>query len=136
MARILAFDYGTKRTGIAKTDPFQMIATALETVPTHTALDYIEKYLAQEEVEAFVLGEPKQMDGSFSESYKYVKSFAKQLRKKFPHIPLHWEDERFTSKMAKATLLASGLPKQKRKDKSLLDSTAAVIILQSYLNSI
>ena len=117
MARILAFDYGTKRTGIAKTDPFQMIATALETVPTHTALDYIEKYLAQEEVEAFVLGEPKQMDGSFSESYKYVKSFAKQLRKKFPHIPLHWEDERFTSKMAKATLLASGLPKQKRKDK-------------------
>ena len=83
-----------------------------------------------------MLGEPKQMDGSFSESYKYVKSFAKQLRKKFPHIPLHWEDERFTSKMAKATLLASGLPKQKRKDKSLLDSTAAVIILQSYLNSI
>jgi putative Holliday junction resolvase len=136
MGRILAFDYGTKRTGIAKTDPLQIIATALETVPTHTALDYIEKYLSQEDVEAFVVGEPKQMDGSFSESYKFVKSFAKQLRKRFPHIPVHWTDERFTSKMAKETLILSGVPKQKRKDKGLLDSTAAVIILQTYLQSI
>ena len=136
MGRILAFDYGTKRTGIAKTDPLQIIATALETVPTHTALDYIEKYISQEDVEAFVVGEPKQMDGSFSESYKFVKSFAKQLRKRFPHIPVYWTDERFTSKMAKETLILSGVPKQKRKDKGLLDSTAAVIILQTYLQSI
>ena len=136
MARILAFDYGTKRTGIAKTDPLQMIATALETIPTHTAIDYLEKYLKNEEVEAFVLGEPKQMDGSFSESYKYIQIFEKQLKKKFPLIPVYWQDERFTSRMAKEAIIASGVPKNKRKDKSLLDSTAAVIILQSYLQSL
>lgn len=136
MGRILAFDYGTKRTGIAKTDPLKMIATALETIPTHTALDYLEKYIAQEEVEAFVLGEPKQMDGSFSESYKYVKSFAKQLRKKFPSIPVHMVDERFTSKMAQESIILSGVSKKKRKDKSLLDSTSAVLILQTYLQSL
>lgn len=136
MGRILAFDYGTKRTGIAKTDPLKMIATALETIPTHTALDYLEKYIAQEEVEAFVLGEPKQMDGTHSESFKYVKSFAKQLRTKFPSIPVHMVDERFTSKMAKESLLLSGVPKQKRKDKTLLDSTAAVLILQTYLQTL
>lgn len=133
MPRILSIDFGTKRTGLAVTDPMQFIATALDTIPTHLCHDFIEKYCAQEEVEAFVIGEARQMDGSESESLKHARIFAKKLSEKLPDIPIKWEDERLTSKIAKQSLLDSGLKKNKRKDKNLLDSTSAVLILQSYL---
>jgi putative Holliday junction resolvase len=133
MPRILSIDFGTKRTGIAVTDPLKLIATALDTIPTHECVDFIFKYCSREDVEAFVIGEARQMDGTESESLKHARIFAKKLAEKLPATPIFWEDERLTSKIAKQTLFDSGLKKNKRKDKKLLDSTSAVLILQSYL---
>ena len=133
MARILAFDYGTKRIGIAVTDPLQIIATGLDTIHPKDIIEYIKKYLQMEQVEAFVIGEPKQMDGKPSESAQHVKGFSTLLKKAFPTIPQHWVDERFTSKLAQQTVMQSGLKKSDRRDKERVDAIAATIILQYFM---
>jgi putative Holliday junction resolvase len=129
----MAFDYGSKRIGVAVTDSLQIIATSLTTIHPKDAIDYIKKYLVSEEVAAFILGEPKQMDGSASQSAQQVKGFATLLKKNFADIPIEMIDERFTSKMASAAIAQSGLKKSDRQKKELVDAVAAVIILQSYL---
>lgn len=131
--RILAFDYGTKRIGIAVTDPFQIIATGLDTIHPKDIVDYLKKYLISEEVELFVVGEPKQMDGSPSQSTPQIKGFITILKKHFPDIPIEQIDERFTSKMASAVVAQSGFKKSDRQNKERLDTISATIILQTYL---
>lgn len=133
MARILALDYGMKRTGIAVTDEMQIIASGLATVPTSDLISYLEKYFKSENVELVLVGEPKQMDNSASQSEGVITEFLKKFEAKFPNMPLKRVDERFTSKMAVRTMIDSGLKKNKRKDKALLDEISATIILQSYL---
>ncbi|MDR6786081.1 putative Holliday junction resolvase [Pedobacter africanus] len=133
MPRIIAFDYGTKRIGIAVTDPLQIIATGLDTIHPKDIVEYLKKYLSAEPVEAFVFGDPKQMDGSPSESAQHVKGFAKTLKKTFPDIPQYWIDERFTSKMAHQTILQSGLKKQDRRNKERVDTISATLILQYFM---
>jgi|SRR5690606_20442114 len=131
--RIMAFDYGTKRVGVAVTDPLQLIATALETVHAKDVLAYVKSYVSREAVSAFVVGEPRQLDGSESESAQHVRGFVRTLRRVFPTIPVETVDERFTSKMASSSIAQSGLAKKKRQNKALIDSVSAVLILQSYL---
>jgi len=133
MARIMAFDYGTKRIGIAVTDPLQIIATGLDTIHPKDIVDFIKKYMLTEQIEAFVLGDPKQMDGSPSENAQHVKGFSTILKKNFPGVPQHLVDERFTSKMAHATIMQSGLKKSDRRDKERVDTISATIILQYYM---
>jgi putative holliday junction resolvase len=133
MARIMAFDYGTKRIGIAVTDPLQLIAGALGTVHPKDLVEYLKKYFATEEVERFVVGEPKQLDGSPSQSAPLVKGFVTILKKNFPAIPVELFDERFTSKMASHAISQSGLKRHARQDKALVDAVSAVIILQGYM---
>jgi putative Holliday junction resolvase len=133
MPRILAFDYGTKRIGIAVTDPLQIIATGLDTIHPKDILEWLKKYLQREEVEAFVLGQPRQMDGTPSDSAQHVKGFSTLLKKNFPHIPFHWIDERFTSKMAQQTIMQSGLKKRDRQNKERVDTIAATLILQYFM---
>ena len=134
MARILAIDYGKKRSGIAVTDPLQLIASGLTTVNTNDLLHFLKDYSASEEIVVFVIGYPTQMDGKTSESEAFIKAFISQLVKAFPNIPIKRIDERFTSKMAVRTMISSGLPKKKRRDKTLLDEISATLILQTYLN--
>jgi putative Holliday junction resolvase len=131
--RIMAFDYGTKRIGIAVTDPLQMIATGLETVHPNLIVDFLKKYLQTEQVETFVVGEPKQMDNTPSQSAMHVKGFVNLLKRTFPDIPVQMLDERFTSKMASAAILAGGVKKVGRQDKALVDTVSAVILLQSWM---
>lgn len=133
MSRLMAFDYGSKRIGVAVTDSLQIIATSLTTIHPKDVIDFIKKYIETENVACFILGEPKQMDGSASQSGQQVKGFATLLKKNFPDIPIEMEDERFTSKMASAAIAQSGLKKTDRQKKDLIDAVAAVIILQSYL---
>lgn len=135
MSRILAIDYGTKRTGIAVTDELQLIASGLTTVPTAELLDFLKDYINKESVALFVVGEPKQMDNSASESEVFIKTFLKQLTNAIPHIPVVRVDERFTSKMAFQTMIDSGLKKKQRRNKALVDEISATLILQSYLSS-
>nr|WP_294897117.1 Holliday junction resolvase RuvX [uncultured Pedobacter sp.] len=136
MARIMAFDFGTKRLGIAVTDPLKMFATALTTIHPKDIIPFLQKYLLAEQVETFVVGEPKQMDGSASQSAHDVKGFVTILKKNFPGIAVEMMDERFTSKMASATIAQSGLKKMARQNKELIDTISATIILQSYLEKI
>jgi len=131
--RILAFDYGTKRIGIAVTDPLQIIATGLDTIHPKDIVDFLKKYLSSEQVKLFVVGEPKQMDGTDSQSAPHIKGFITTLKKNFPEIPVERIDERFTSKMASAVVAQSGLKKTDRKNKARLDTISATIILQTYL---
>ena len=131
--RILAFDYGTKRVGLAVTDPLQLIATALDTVHAKDVLAYVKAYVEREPVSTFVVGEPRQLDGTKSQSAPHVKGFVRTLRRTFPTIPVETIDERFTSKMASASIAQSGMAKKKRQEKGLIDSVSAVFILQSYL---
>jgi len=131
--RVMAFDYGTKRIGIAVTDPLQIIANGLTTVHPKDIVEFLKKYLQTEQVERFVVGEPKQMDGTASQSTPHVKGFITILKKNFPEIPVESMDERFTSKMASAVIAQSGLKKQDRQKKELVDTISATIILQSYL---
>ena len=133
MPRIMAFDYGTKRIGIAVTDPLQIIATGLETVHPKDLIEYLKKYLVKEVVEKFIVGEPKQMDGSPSQSAPMIKGFVTILKKNFPLVPVEMMDERFTSKMASAVIAQSGMKKADRQDKSRIDIISAIIILQSNL---
>ncbi len=133
MARILAIDYGKKRTGIAVTDELQLIASGLTTVDTTSFFPYVEEYLKNEDVELFLVGEPKQMNNTPSESEALIQPFIKKLEQQFPHIPIKRVDERFTSKMAFQTMIDSGLKKKQRQNKALIDEISATIILQSYL---
>ena len=133
MARILAIDYGTKRVGLAVTDPLKLIANTLTTVHAKDAIQYLKDYLLKEEVECFVVGKPMKLDGSDSESAVHVEKFIHLLRKNFPAIPVERMDERFTSVMAKRTLLEMGLNKKDRANKKNLDQISAAIILQSFL---
>jgi putative Holliday junction resolvase len=135
LARILAIDYGRKRVGLAVTDPMQIIANGLDTVAANELLDYLEKYISQEEVELFVVGYPKQLNNEDSESMKYLKPFLGKLKKKFPEIPVEMVDERFTSKIAFQTMIDGGLKKKQRQDKALIDKVSATIILQSYMET-
>lgn len=134
MGRLLALDYGRKRTGIAVTDELQLIASALTTVPTFELLDFLRKYTEHEKVSRFIVGEPKQMNYTPSESEAFIAPFLIRLAKVFPHIPIERQDERFTSKMAVQSMIASGVKKKKRSDKALIDEISATIILQDYLN--
>ena len=131
--RVLAFDYGTKRIGIAVTDPLQILATGLDTIHPKDIIDFLKKYLISEQVELFVVGEPKQMDGSPSQSAPQIKGFITILKKHFPEIPVEQIDERFTSKMASAVVAQSGFKKSDRQNKERLDTISATIILQTYL---
>ncbi|MGB8705216.1 MAG: Holliday junction resolvase RuvX [Gillisia sp.] len=133
MARILALDFGKKRTGIAVTDEMQIIASGLATVATSELLSYLEDYFGKEKVELVLIGEPKQMNNTASESEVFILEFLKKFNEKFPEMPTKRVDERFTSKMAVKTMIDSGLKKKKRRDKALLDEISATIILQSYL---
>lgn len=133
MARILAMDYGLKRTGIAVTDDLQIIATGLSTVNTNEIFKFLEKYLLSENVELFLVGEPKQMNYSPSEVEKHIAPFIKNLKLRFPEIPVKRIDERFTSKMAFQAMIDGGLKKKQRQNKALIDQISATIILQTYL---
>lgn len=133
MGRILAIDYGRKRVGLAVSDPCGIIATGLDTVPTHTLLDYLKKYCEKERIDLFVVGHPKQMDNSDSESMKYIKPFLGNLKKAFPNIPIEMHDERFTSVIAHKALIEGGAKKKTRQDKALIDTMSATIILTSYM---
>jgi putative Holliday junction resolvase len=135
MARILAIDFGTKRTGIAVTDELQIIASGLTTVSTKMLIPFLKDYTAKENVELFVVGEPKQMDNSASQSEAHIVTCISKLEKVFPNIPIKRVDERFTSKMAFQTMIDSGLKKTQRKNKALIDEISATLILQSYLYS-
>lgn len=127
-------DYGKVRTGIAVTDELQIIASGLTTVDTKELLNFLRKYVQEEKVEKFVIGEPKQMNNLPSESEQLIKPFLRTLEGVFPKIPVERQDERFTSKMAFQTMIDSGLNKKQRRDKALVDEISATIILQAYLN--
>jgi len=131
--RIMAFDHGTKRIGIAVTDPMQIIATGLDTIHPNQIIDYLKKYMLTETVERFIVGEPKQMDNTPSQSAIHVRGFVNLLKKTFPDIPVEMLDERFTSKMALAAIAQSGMGKKARQSKELVDTVSAVILLQSWM---
>ncbi|MDX6747030.1 Holliday junction resolvase RuvX [Polaribacter sp. PL03] len=135
MARILAIDFGKKRTGIAVTDELQIIASGLTTVNTAELLTFLKEYTSKEKVELFLMGQPKQMDNSDSESEALILPFLKKIEKLFPQIPMKRIDERFTSKMAFQTMIDSGMKKKQRRNKAMVDEISATIILQSYLYS-
>ena len=131
----MAFDVGRVRIGVAVTDPMQMIAIGLTTVNASEIMTFVSDYLKQESVERFIVGLPRQMDGTDSESMFFVQKMIQNLKQKFPHIPVEQEDERFTSKLAQRVILESGIGKKKRQNKALLDQISATIILQSYLEN-
>lgn len=134
MGRVVALDYGRKRTGIAVTDPLQLIASGLTTVPTHELLDFLRQYVTGEDVVGFVVGEPRQMNNSPSEVEVLIKPFLKRLQKAFPSIPIERQDERFTSKLAVRAMVDGGMKKKQRRNKAMIDEISATLILQAYLN--
>ena len=134
MARIVAFDYGHKRIGLAVTDELQIIASGIETVDTKNIFSFLNKYLATENVELFIVGEPKQMNNTASESEVFIKPFIEKLASTYPKIPIKRVDERFTSKMAFQSMIDGGLKKKQRQNKALIDKISATIILQTYLD--
>jgi len=133
--RILAIDYGLKRTGLAVTDPMKIIATALETVPSENLLSYLKSYTAREPVERFVLGLPRRLNNQDTEMTPHVRKLEAELKSVFPDIPVSLTDERFTSSMAKAAMIEGGMKKKDRREKGNVDKISAVLILQSYLAS-
>ncbi len=133
MPRILAIDYGIKRTGIAVTDDFQIIASGLTTIPSETIIAFLKEYFAKEKVEKVIVGEPKQMNGLPSESAEIIEKFVIKFKSEFPEMKMERVDERFTSKMAFQTMIDSGLKKKQRQNKGLVDEIAATIMLQDYL---
>lgn len=135
MGRILAIDYGKKRVGIAVSDPMQIIANGLNTVASDEIFKFLQKYLAENDVERFIIGLPKQMNGEDSESMQYIRPFVVALKRKFPTIPIEYVDERFTSVLAHKAMIDGGLKKKDRQNKALVDKVSATIILQSYLES-
>lgn len=135
MARILSIDYGKKRTGLAVTDPLQLIAGGLATVASKSLPEFLKKYMQQEKVERIIMGEPRQIDGSPSENYARVQEVLKKLRAAFPDIPIETYDERFTSVLAHQAMLTGGLKKKERQNKALVDEISATILLQSYMEA-
>lgn len=133
MGRIIAIDYGTKRTGIAVTDPGQMIASPMETVATHELMLFLEEYFRKEEVEILVVGHPTRTDGSDSESMRPLRFFVQAFKKRFPTMKVEWMDERFTSKMAVDAMVAGGMKKSDRREKGNIDKISASLILQSWM---
>ncbi|TFH26071.1 MAG: Holliday junction resolvase RuvX [Bacteroidia bacterium] len=133
MGRILAIDYGNKRTGLAVTDPGQMIASPLETVFTHELMHFLQAYFEKELVDLLVVGHPRQMDYSDSESLKHIRFFVQAFKKRFEKIPVEWVDERFSSKLAMDAMITGGMKKSDRRLKGNIDKVSAAIILQSYL---
>ena len=135
MARILSIDYGKKRTGIAVTDPLQLIAGGLATVSTSELFDWLKGYLAKEQVERIVIGEPRQPNGQPSENLERVQQFVNRWRKAMPDVPIEYFDERFTSVLAHQAMIDGGLKKKARQEKALVDEISATIILEDYLRS-
>jgi len=135
MGRILALDYGTKRTGVAVTDELQLIASGLDTVETIELLPFLEAYFKAETVSVVVIGEPKQKDGTHSQLEEEIKLFLQKFEEQFPDMQIARMDERFTSKLAFQAMLDGGLGKKKRQDKALVDEISATLILQDYLNT-
>lgn len=135
MARILSIDYGKKRTGIAVTDPLQIIAGGLATVSTSELFDWLKAYLVKEQVERIVIGEPRQPNGQPSENLQRVQQFVNRWRKAVPDVPIDYFDERFTSVLAHQAMIDGGLKKKARQDKGLVDEISATIILEDYLRS-
>ncbi len=135
MGRLLAIDYGKKRTGIAVTDTLQLIANGLTTVPTHELLAFILDYVSREPVERILVGLPKQMNNEASENMKRIEPFVRSLQKKLPDVPVEYVDERFTSVLAHRAMLDAGLKKKDRQNKALVDEISATIILQSYMEN-
>lgn len=133
MARLLAIDYGKKRTGLAVTDMLQIVPGALDTIDTKKLMTYLDEYISKEQVERIIIGEPRQVNGLPSENMQRVKQFEAEWRKKHPEIPIEGYDERFTSVLAHQTMLDAGLRKKARQDKALVDRISATIILQSYM---
>jgi putative holliday junction resolvase len=133
MPRILAIDYGMKRTGLAVTDELQIIASGLTTIPSETAIAFLKEYFAKENVAKVLIGEPKQMNGQPSESTPIIEKFVTRFKTAFPEMKIERVDERFTSKMAFQTMIDSGLSKKQRQNKGLVDEIAATILLQDYL---
>ena len=135
MARILSVDYGKKRSGVAVTDPLQIIAGGLATVATYQLMKFIEEYMSRENVEMIVIGEPKQTNGQPSENLQRVKQFVEKWENTHPDVPIVYYDERFTSVLAHQAMIQGGLKKKARQDKALVDEISATIILQSFLES-
>jgi len=135
MSRILAIDYGLKRTGLAVTDPLKIIATGLTTVESKQLIAFLKDYFSKEEVELMIIGEPKNLDDSDTHATQLVRNIIKELQKNFPLIPAKTVDERFTSKMAKDSMLDMGLKKSQRRNKALVDEIAATIMLQEYMRA-
>lgn len=135
MGRIIGIDYGRKRTGIAVTDSLKIVANGLTTVPSHTVIDFLLKYIEKENVEKIVVGLPKQLNGQDSESMQYITPFLNRLKKILPQIPVVMYDERFTSTLAHKAMLDGGMKKKDRQNKEIVDSIAATIILNDYLQS-
>lgn len=133
MPRILAIDYGQKRTGIAVTDELQIIASGLTTIPSETAIAFLQDYFGKENVSKVLIGEPRQMNNEASQSAEIINAFVVKFQKTFPEMPVVRVDERFTSKMAFQTMIDSGLKKKQRQNKALIDEIAATILLQDYL---
>lgn len=136
MGRILAIDFGRKRTGLAVTDMLRITANPLVTIPTHTLEAWLTEYFAKEQVDEVVIGHPYQMNGEDSESMQYIQPFINRFKKVFSNIPLREYDERFTSVIAHQVMIASGMKKSQRQDKTVVDKLAACIILEGYLDSI
>lgn len=136
MARILCIDYGLKRTGIAVTDPLQIISTGLTTVESKELISFLKDYFQLEHVELIIIGEPKNLDDSDTHATPMVKAIIAKLKKEFPHIPIKTVDERYTSKMAKQAMIEMGLKKKDRRNKKTVDQIAATIMLQEYMQSI
>lgn len=136
MARILSIDYGGKRTGLAVTDPLQIIATGLETIDSKELIPWLKKYVAQEAVELIIIGLPKNWDESDTHGTPLVEAAIKKIKKEFPTIPLKTVDERYSSKMAKDAMIEMGMKKKDRRDKKNVDLIAATIILQEYLGQL
>ena len=135
MGRIIAIDYGRKRSGIAVTDTLKIVANGLTTVPTHTLSDFIKNYIASESVEKIIVGLPKQMNNQPSENMRYIQPFVNRLRKEIPEIPVEMYDERFTSVLAHRAMIDGGMKKMARRDKAIVDEISATIILNDYLES-
>ncbi len=136
MSRIMAIDYGTKRCGIAVTDPTRTIATALDTIPSREIIEFLRKYFQKEIVETVVIGDPRHLNNQPSEISKLADQFVKKLIKEFPLLSIHRYDERFTSSMAAKSMIESGQSKKIRRDKAMLDQISATILLQNYLTSL
>ena len=135
MGRIIGIDYGRKRTGIAVTDPLKIIANGLATVPSHTVVEFLQNYMKTETVEKIVVGLPKQLNGNPSESMQYITPFLNRLKKVIPNVPVVMYDERFTSTLAHKAMIDGGMKKKDRQNKEIVDTIAATIILNDFLQS-